>query len=438
MPRFPAPIPCALGRIALPALLICSAAWGQDRFDAAPIAYSTATPDNPVSALQAAMAGGTATLAHDAQFGYLKTLLEALKIPVESQVLVFSKTSLQQRYIAPTSPRALYFNDDTYVGTVPQGDLIEISTADSALGAVFYALPQAPADKPAILREREDCLQCHSGSLTNGYPGHLFRSVYPDAQGYPILKAGSHRTTQDSPFKQRWGGWYVTGTHGALRHMGNAIAAPTEQDATLDPEPGANRVELDARVPRENYLSAHSDIVALMVLIHQVQVHNLITQAGFDTRLALWDQSIMDDMLKTPNSPPSDSTRRRIAHAGDKLIDGLLFVGEATFEGPIAGTSGFTETFAARGPRDSQGRSLRDFDLQHRLFAYPLSYLIYSEQFDGLPEQMKIYVYRRLWDILTGVDKSARYDHLGGARRDAIRQILCETKAGLPLYWKAN
>lgn len=436
--RFSSSFPRIAGRSVLPALLLCSAAWGQDRFDAAPIAYSTATPNNSVSALQTAMAEGTSKLDRDPQFGYLKALLDALKIPVESQVLVFSKTSLQQRYIAPTSPRALYFNDDTYVGTVPQGDLIEISTADAGLGAVFYALPQAPADNAAIVREREECLQCHSGSLTNGYPGHLFRSVYPDAQGYPILKAGSHRTTQDSPFKQRWGGWYVTGTHGALRHMGNAIAMPTEQDAALDLEAGANRVELDARVPRENYLTAHSDIVALMVLIHQVQVHNLITQAGFDTRLALWDQAVMDEMLKTPNSPPSDSTRRRIARAGDKLIDGLLFVGEATFDASIAGTSGFTEAFSARGPRDSQGRSLRDFDLQHRLFAYPLSYLIYSQQFDGLPEEMKIYVYRRLWDILTGVDKSARYDHLSTAQRDAIRRILCETKAGLPLYWKAE
>jgi len=309
-----------------------------DRFQEPPISYDTRPAQNPAAHLLDAMAAGTVQFAHDTQFGYLKSVLAYLKVPVESQTLVFSKTSLQQQYIAPNNPRAIYFNDDIYVGAVPGSGLIEISAADPKLGAVFYSLDQHKAGPPVMLRQGDNCLQCHGASLTGGIPGHMVRSVFTNAEGYPILKAGTHVTTQASPFAERWGGWYVTGTHGSARHMGNSLAVETDLEATLDREAGANLLNLPPRVNAANYLSPHSDIVALMVLEHQTVMHNLITRASYDTRFALQDQAVMDELLKRPEGELGESTLRRIASAGGRLVDHLLFADEVPLEAPVSGT----------------------------------------------------------------------------------------------------
>lgn len=421
---------------ALAAAVFVPGAIAQDRYEEDPIRYSATEAANAVSQLQEALDAQRLTLTHEEGSGYLKSVLDALHVPVESQVLVYSKTSLQQQFITPETPRAIYFNDDVYVGTVPNGAVLEISVADPTLGAVFYALPQKPTDKPVFSRKQDDCLQCHASTLTDGVPGHMVRSVFTDAQGYPILKAGSRVTTQDSPFEERWGGWYVTGTHGDARHMGNVIATEMEHDAALDREAGANRTALDPRVEASKYLTAHSDLVALMVLEHQTRMHNLLTQTNFETRIALKDQAIMDEMLERPAEGLNESTQRRIANVANKLVDYMLFVKEARLDAPIAGTSGFAGKFASQGPKDRLGRSLRDFDLQTRLFKYPLSYIIYSPQFDGLPKEAKEYVYVRLWNLLNGAGEPATYAHLDAERRKALREILRDTKPDLPDYWR--
>lgn len=420
------------------ALVLSSAPLGmaQDRYEEAPINYSSTPASNVVSALQESIEANTASLSHEEDFGYLRSVLAALKVPVESQVLVYSKTSLQQQYISPETPRAIYFNDDVYIGTVPNGAVIEVSVADPNLGAVFYALSQESDARPAFSRKQDDCLQCHGSTLTDGVPGHMVRSVFTDANGFPILKAGSRVTTQLSPMEERWGGWYVTGTHGAARHMGNVLATETDNDALLDREAGANRTSLDPRVDPGKYLAPHSDIVALMVLEHQTRMHNLMTQVNFETRIALKDQAIMDEMLERPADTLSESTQRRIANVANKLVDYMLFVKEAPLRAPVAGTSGFKEYFEQLGPKDSEGRSLREFDLESRLFKYPLSYLIYSPQFDGLPKEAKDYVYMRLWNLLNGAGEPATYAHLDAERRKALREILRDTKPSLPDYWR--
>ena len=416
-------------------LLLCAVGHGADRFEEAPIFYSETNSDNLISVMQEALDSERITLQHEGDFGYLKSVLKELDIPISSQVLVFSKTSFQNRYIAPTTPRAIYFNDEVYVGTVHYGDVLEISVADPNLGAAFYSLSQDKTEKQEFIRQADNCLQCHASTLTQGIPGHVVRSVFPDKEGFPILKAGSHVTTQNSPFEERWGGWYVTGEHGSMRHMGNVLAEATERDAELDSEAGANRMTLDDRVNGERYLTPHSDIVALMVLEHQTQMHNLITQASFETRMALKDQSIMDEILERDSRLLSDSTQWRIANAGEKLLDYMLFVNEEELDDPVKGSSSFTKDFAKRGPFDDKGRSLREFDLEDRTFKYPLSYLIYSAQFDGLPGEMKDYLYRRLHEILSGEDDDDKYLHLNNAKCRAIRQILAQTKSDLPAYW---
>ncbi|GMW02554.1 MAG: hypothetical protein AMXMBFR84_36900 [Candidatus Hydrogenedentota bacterium] len=409
-----------------------------DRYDEPPIEYSKADDSNAVSQMAADLADGTLVLERSAPFGYLKPLLAYLGVPQESQVLVFSKTSLQTRFISPDSPRAIYFNDDIYVGAVKYSGTIEISTADPKLGTAFYTLSEHESGRPMITRQTDNCLQCHASTLTDGFPGHIVRSVYPDAEGFPILQAGTHVTTHESPFVERWGGWYVTGTHGSMRHMGNSIAVPTEYAAEIDTEAGANRTDLTHVADLGDYLTPHSDIVALMVLEHQTRMHNLMTSADFETRLALRDQAIMDEALNRSGGELSESTQRRIASAGSKLVDYLLFAREVPLKSAIAGTSGFAEWFTAQGPRDSLGRSVREFDLRTRLFKYPLSYLIYSAQFDALPVEMREYVYARLWGILTGGADAERYPHLDEGTRKAIRQILAETKTNLSSHWKAD
>jgi len=417
-------------------MLLFPLGHAQDRLDAPPINYSSATPDNPVEDLQKALDAEAVTLDHDPNFGYLKAVLDYLGIPEESQVLVFSKTSLQNDRISPRTPRAIYFGDETYVGAVQRGELLEISVADPNLGAVFYTLPQQETQHPKFVRKTHECLQCHEVRQHGRVPGHLVRSVFPDSDGFPILTEGTHFTTQDSPFAERWGGWYVTGTHGDARHMGNVIAERAEQGATLDMEAEANRTALDPRVNTARYLTPHSDIVALMVLEHQAQMHNLLTEANYTTRLALRDQAILDQVMGDEPGALSEANERRIANIGDKVLRYMLFVDEPLLEGQVEGTSGFAEAFASLGPHDSEGNTLRALDLKYRLFDYPLSYLIYSPQFEALPAPMKDYLYQRLWEVLNGETSSpGDYRHITRYKRGVILQILRETKPGLPAYW---
>lgn len=410
-------------------------ATGQMSFDEAPINYSQAPVNDPVSRLQEQLDAGKAQLQHDPRFGYLKSLLKQLDIATSAQSLVFSKTSFQLKRISPSSPRALYFGDDVYVGWVPAGDVMELSAVDPNLGVNFYTLAQRESGEPRFVRHTDTCLQCHGSSLTRGVPGHLVRSVYPDPDGQLVLSAGTFLTDHTSPFRERWGGWYVTGRHGAQRHLGNLLVRESDDPRHLDTDKGANITDLADRFETSSYLTPHSDIVALMVLEHQTGMHNRITQANFKTRLALRDQGVMNEMLERPEDYRSDSTKRRIEKAAEKVVQYMLFGGEIQLTEPIQGTSGYAREFAARGPSDSQGRSLREFDLKNRIFKYPCSYLVYSHAFDGLPEAVKAPIYRRLWEVLTGQDKSEDFAHLSSDDRSAIREILRDTKLGLPDYW---
>ncbi|HQR05531.1 MAG TPA: hypothetical protein PLN21_01850 [Gemmatales bacterium] len=400
-----------------------------------PINYSKATPNNIITQLQERLNGGKTSIHYDDDTGYLKGVLKELKIPLSSQVLVFSKTSMQRPRINPKTPRALYFNDDTYIGFCLHGSVLEVSTTDSTLGTVFYTVDQERHNKPVITRQTDSCLICHASSYNHGLPGHLVRSVYPDRNGEPLLASGSYRTDQTSPFSERWGGWYVTGTHGKQEHLGNRFYHK-RNEAIDDSLRTQNVTDLSQHFTVGLYPSPHSDLVALMVLEHQTAMHNRITRATLDTRLALYYQ---DDMNKSFNEKPGtvfDSTKRRIQSVSDELVRYLLFSGEARLTDPIAGSSTFAQEFSQRGPLDKQGRSLRQFDLKTRLFRYPCSYLIYSESFDGMPVAVREVVLKQLFDTLTGKDQSAAYAHLSPADRKAILEILRETKPNLPDYWR--
>jgi hypothetical protein len=416
--------------------LLSAPAHGQD-LDRDPINYSTAPADNSISRLQQRLDAGQATFPYDEKFGYLRSLLRELHVPESSQMLVFSKTSFQRDRIAPRTPRALYFNDDTYVGFCQHGPVLEISTADPQLGAVFYSLEQEPAKQPRFVRQGDSCLICHGSSQNQGFPGHLLRSVYVEGNGLPLLASATYRIDQSSPFEHRWGGWYVTGTTGKQKHLGNLVVRDrSQQPERIDNTAGTNVTDLSGRVETTPYLTGHSDVVALMVLEHQTEMHNRITRANLLTRMALHEEAALNKELGQPAGTRWDSITRRIKNAGEPLVKYLLFSGEAPLTDAVQGTPGFAEDFARRGPRDSQRRSLRDFDLHHRLFTYPCSYLIYSAAFDGLPGPVKDFVWQRLWDVLSGKDTSADFAHLSPADRQAIREILLATRPNLPDYWQ--
>jgi hypothetical protein len=423
--------------LGIPLIFVVPITVTADDYDRPPVNYRTAPANNAVSRLQKRLDAGDAQLRYQEGPGYLRSLLGELGVPTSSQILVFSKTSMQRHRIEPAAPRALYFSDDVYVGFCQLGSVLEISAVDPQLGVVFYTLDQEAEAKPRFTRQTDTCLECHGSSSTRGFPGHLVRSVYSDPSGLPILSAGTYRIDPTSPLDKRWGGWYVTGTHGRQVHLGNMVFEGRDPEHMKNIK-GLNVTSLKDRVDTSAYLTRHSDIVALMVLEHQTDLHNQITRANFLGRQAVYDDDLLNKLEGKPAQTMSDTTWRRIRSAGDPLLRALLFCGEVKLTDKIEGTSGFAAEFARQGPRDSKGRSLRDLDLQTRMFKYPCSYLVYSEAFDGLPDAVKDYVWRRLWYVLSGRDTSRDFDHLSAADRQAILEILLATKKDLPGYWRTS
>jgi hypothetical protein len=399
------------------------------------IRYQSTPPNDLVARLQRRLDSGKAMLKFEEPRGYLQSVLAQLNVPLSSQTLVFSKTSFQPKYISPATPRALYFNDDIYIGWVPGGEVVEVAAVDPVQGTEFYTLDQTPSARPTFVR-RQECFQCHASPKTIGVPGLLLRSVFPAADGTPQFRAGSFDTDQSSPLKERWGGWYVTGTHGSARHMGNICIRDKDHTGELDLESGANLTSLQGRFDLTTYLTPHSDLVALLILAHQTHLHNLISRVNWEIRLALHEQESMNKSLGVPADTWSDSTRHRIYSAVETLLRYMLFTNEAPLQSSVRGTSAFAKEFAAAGPKDSAGRSLRDLDLNSRIFRYPCSFLIYSEAFNALPKPGLDYFYRRLWDVLNARDNGEVSKTLATSDRNAILSILQETKSDLPSYWR--
>jgi hypothetical protein len=401
------------------------------------IQYVKRPVDDPVARLQKQLDSGEVRLNYESEHGYLKSVLQALEIPLESQVLVFSKTSFQAPKIAPRMPRALYFNDQVSVGFVRGGDVVEIAAQDPKQGTIFYTLDQERVAKPGFER-RDSCLQCHQSGGTLGVPGLFVSSVFPDSTGMPLFQNGTTIINQTKPIEKRWGGWYVTGTHGSQTHLGNAVVRDKNKPDELETEGTQNQTDLASKFDTGAYLTPNSDIVALMVLEHQTHMTNLLTRIGWETRMAITESDAINKALNEPANQRSESTMRRINNAVEEMLEYMLFSEEAPITEPIRGTSGFAEVFVKQGPKDKQGRSLRDLDLTKRIFKYPLSYMIYSEAFDSLPAEAKDRVLRRLYDILRKGDTRPAFKHLSTADRRAIFEIVTATKKGLPEWWSVT
>jgi len=402
-------------------------------FDGSPehpsIDYADRPVRDPVAELNRKIQQGAVEVKFDTSQGYLRSVLKALNVPIESQIVVFSKTSVQASRISHSNPRTLFFNDSVVIGWV-HGGFMELAAQDPQQGVIFYTLDQSISGYQErrikiptlpLFKRQNDCLTCHVSYATLGVPGMLVRSALPGSDDFPIRKLGDYLTDHRSPLESRWGGWYVTGRSGSVRHLGNIILPNPEAPASSIS--GETLQTLSGKFDTSQFLSPYSDIAALMVFDHQMRMNNLLTRVSWEARYGADEQRI-----------------DRTAHIRDvvnELVDYLLFIDEAPLPNRVEGTSGFAETFAAQGPHDSKGRSLRQLDLKRGLLQYPCSYMIYTEAFDNLPGEVREAIFHRMWQILSGQEADQKYARLSRSDRQAVVDILRETKHGLPVYFKS-
>jgi hypothetical protein len=417
--------------LAVTLLVAVDAALAQELedYEKAPINYSKAVPHDPAVLLQSRISKGElAPGENDREF--VKTLLRELNVPVESQVLVFSKTSFQRQRINPRQPRALYFNDNCYVGWVP-GGLVEVVAIDPILGPIFYTVNPAAArtNRSSCFVRDSDCLRCHGGTFVRGIPGVFVRSMFTDEEGEPLLRHGSEVVDFRTSFTNRWGGWYVTGKHGTALHRGNVTAREEKGRLVTDLARGANVTNLSAFFDTHDYLTGTSDIVALLVLEHQTAMHNALTQASINCRKMLQYQKDLQKAFKEPitEEPTYDSVKSVFDSTARDLTDALLFKDEAALPSGLEGAPDFQQAFAKGAPSTKDGESLKSFSLKDHLFQNRCSYLIYSDAFLNLSKALKKNVFARLKHALQPKEPDARYAYLDAAERARIVKILTET-----------
>ncbi|HCD01912.1 MAG TPA: hypothetical protein DER64_15450 [Planctomycetaceae bacterium] len=383
-------------------------------FGQAPVDYLGETTADPIARLDRRLVDGEATLKPVPGRGYLDAVLRLLRVPVSSQLLVYSKTAVNQRLVTPKTPRAIYFNDAVSVAWVPGTAELELAAVDPVKGAMFYVLkqPEASAGGAPRFHRKRSCLACHIGRTTLSVPGGIVRSFLVESTGKPL--EGYSRVTGTTRITNRWGGWYVTGRLGSSIHMGNLVNRDENRRHRHDASFRASLDRLDALVDLKTYLSPHSDVVAHLVLDHQLHGQNLITRVSYEHRLG------------------------RRSDAEDRLLRYLLLAEEPRWEGEIAGTSGFAKWFQEQGPRAGDGRSLRQLDLSSHLFRYRLSPLVYSPQLAVMPDAPRKRLGRRLRAVLEGRPAGGLEKLLSDRQRADLRDILEATREDLPTEWRVG
>jgi hypothetical protein len=398
-------------------------------YELPPINYSSATESNQATRLAARLATDSSLLQGPTERDRLRSILTALDISPASQVLVFSKTSLQRRLISPATPRALYFSDDAYLGWVP-GGLLELAVTDPALGLAFYRIDTRSAGQLARVERDAECLSCHAGPLTRDWPSLLVRSVFPDETGEPIGRAGGFLVEQDTVISNRWGGWYVTGGSGRETHLGNLLLPAYDPGVPVDRTTGASRTNLAELFNTRPYLRPESDIVALMVLEHQVGMHNRLAEGALQVRKwSHYQRELQRELGEPVSEEPVGTARRVVQGEAGRILEYLLFSDEAALPaGGLNGNQDFQEAFQRNRRVDPAGRSLKDFDLRTRLFQWRCSYLIHSEAFAFLPDALRNEVLTRLGTGLTAENPPPHpFKHLAADERRAIHEILLAT-----------
>lgn len=377
--------------------------------------YGKQAPTDRFSEVMMELAQQGVKLPYDAEGrGYLDSLLQALGIDPSSQVLVFSKTSLKQRFITPENPRMLFFNDEVYVGFVPGSRTLEIAVMDPNQGPVFFDFSQEPADPEPFKQETSRCLRCHDTySMTGGgVPRFMLSSVIAGPDGNLVSHELSEITDPSTPIETRWGGWYVTGQSGKQIHRGNFVVRDVSVLQNRPWQGEINQDELGKFVDLKAYPRQTSDIVALLVLQHQVDVQNQIVRLNYESRKLL-------------DAAP-DAGADQLLPLVQPLLESMFMLHEAALADAVQGNSDYQHWFEEQGPKANDGRSLREFDLNTRTFKHRLSYLIYSDAVDALAEPVKQLLFARITAVLDG--EALGETALPADEREAIRTILQQTK----------
>lgn len=377
-------------------------------------AYWTRPLNDPLTKLKNELERGSDDLDYSSEKAFVVSLLEKLDVPVSSQLLVFSTTSLQLRLISPRNPRAIFFNDEIYVGWVPGGQL-EFVSIDPDLGGIFYIsdIPNR-GDRKMRLDRADRCMNCHHDEDTRYAPGIVIKSVLPGPTGGTIRAFRKGEVGHEIPFSGRFGGWHVTGEHGIEEHRGNLLGSLDGEEISTTP------LEFGERFDVSGYPVPSSDILPHLIFEHQSGFVNRCVAAAYQARY----------FLELGKGKFRQEDLDAIREVADELVRYLLFADEAAFPpGGVVGDSGFKEDFLARGKLDAKGRSLREFNLKTRIFEHRCSYMICSSAFHGLPAEFKTLVYA---EIGKSLDK---FEHPAAAERAAIREILRETLNDLPEGW---
>jgi hypothetical protein len=385
-------------------------------FDQPPHNYWQRPLADRFTRLKSEIEAGRLILDASGEKAFLSSLLRALDIPASSQMLVFSTTSLQLRLITPENPRALFFNEDTYVGYIP-GGRVEVVSIDPILGGIYYIMDIPRGAEPLRAERSNRCMNCHAAEDTAGVPGLVIKSVMPGVNGGSLDSYRRGQTGHGVPLAERFGGWYVTGAQSFTGHLGNLLGRLSPQGMTKIPlEPGT-------RFDFARYLVATSDILPQLLHEHQIGFVNRAVAANYRARALVGKGPLDDAAVRTLDAEARGLTRY------------LLFADEVPLPpGGIAGDAAFKADFL-RARRAAAGASLKDFDLQTRLFRQRCSYMIYSTAFTGLPPVMKQRIYRRLGEALNPARPDAEYAYLPPAEKQSIRAILRATLPDLPPGW---
>lgn len=385
------------------------------QFRDAPHAYFERRPTDAFTRFAARLESGEQALPRGGggEREFLEALLRALDIPASSQLLLFSTTSLQLSRISPSTPRALYFNDEVYLGYV-QGGRIEIAALDPDLGVVFHIFDLPRGSEPLRVERATRCMNCHAGDETGFIPGLLSKSVAPGAGGGSLDSFRRGITGHGTPWAERFGGWHVTGAGSFTNHWGNALGQFVDGELRRIALPPGERFRF------ETYPVATSDLLAHALHEHQVGFVNRAVEALYRTRAALH--------LGGGNVP--ESSRAELDAAARELVRYLLFADETPLPaGGIEGDPAFKQAFA-QGRRAVGGLALRDLDLRTRLLKHRCSYMVHSSLFEALPPPMKSRVLTGLRAALDPRAPSEDGRHLPAPERAVILGILEGTLPG--------
>jgi hypothetical protein len=390
-----------------------------DEIDQPPHNYWQRPLNDRFTRLKDDLESGRIALDRGGEKAFLMSLLRTLGVPATSQMLVFSTTSLQLGLISPRNPRALYFNEDLYVGYIP-GGRIEIVSLDPELGGIFYIFDIPKDERPLRIERSQRCMNCHARADTRHVPGLVVKSVIPGPGGGSLTAYRQEETGHGIPFEKRFGGWYVTGKHGITNHWGNLVGELSPQGLAKNPvEPGKS-------FAFDRYPVTTSDVLPQLLHEHQAGFVNRVLEASYRARTYL---HAGQGALTSEHEEELDKQARL-------LVRYLLFADEIVLPSDgVEGDAAFKSDFLRDRRITTQGVSLKDFDLRTRLFKHRCSYMIYSPVFEGLPPAMKERVYRRLGEALNVEKPDQEYAYLPAVEKGIIRGTLKETLRDLPARW---